>query len=216
MSVKALSNKANFRHSIADEMESLLYVVLYCCARWLRHNNIPDLGEHMQNFFNVVQKAEGKDVGGQGKTFQMMNRFFTDPFIFENKNVGQWINGMFELLWPRDWPDDETIRPNWTTEAVQRLWEETLKRNLPEDGRQDHEVGDVIGEAPVYFPTHISFKTSDLLSLSVYKSSSTSLKRSAEDDGTKSGASNKRPRVDTIQQSYLNKGHNSGIDRPKS
>ncbi|KAH8115727.1 hypothetical protein DFH11DRAFT_1702560, partial [Phellopilus nigrolimitatus] len=37
MSAEALSNYTDFRHKIQDDMESLLYIVLYCCVRWLPH-----------------------------------------------------------------------------------------------------------------------------------------------------------------------------------
>ncbi|KZT06650.1 uncharacterized protein LAESUDRAFT_638066, partial [Laetiporus sulphureus 93-53] len=36
MSVNVLTT-SNYRHVIQDDMESLLYVVLYCAARWLNH-----------------------------------------------------------------------------------------------------------------------------------------------------------------------------------
>ena len=211
MSIQALSGKHNFRHSIADEMESLLYVILYCCARWLRHNFIEDLGEQMANFFGIVQKINGKDVGGQGKMAQLMQRRFTDPFIFEDENVGRWINDMYDLLWPREWPNDQSVKPNWTVEAVQQLWEKTLKNNLAEGGRQNHDVGDVIGEAPIYFPTHVSFQTSNLLSLSI--TSSLSSKRTAEDDGAEAESPNKRRRADTVEQPDLDEGNGSGSDK---
>ncbi|KAH8115716.1 hypothetical protein DFH11DRAFT_1586639 [Phellopilus nigrolimitatus] len=45
MSAELLDGAANFRHSIKDDMESLFYVVLYCCVRWLPHNKVDSLDD---------------------------------------------------------------------------------------------------------------------------------------------------------------------------
>ena len=54
MSIKALktSNNSRLWHSLDDDVESLLYVILYCSAMWLDdHESTTELKDWIESFF---------------------------------------------------------------------------------------------------------------------------------------------------------------------
>ncbi|KAH8115730.1 hypothetical protein DFH11DRAFT_1742744 [Phellopilus nigrolimitatus] len=79
MSTDALSRCGKFCHTIHDDMESMLYIVLYCCVRWLPHSEVNSLGRRMHYFFDAYnEEGNCTIVGGTRKLMQKYNRNFTD------------------------------------------------------------------------------------------------------------------------------------------
>lgn len=185
MSEAALSASPNFRHSIADDMESLLYVILYCCARWVPHNPIEDLGELMANFFDMVERIGENVRGGYPKAFQKRWRHFTSDFSFLNTAIGDWISSIYDLLAPLE----PGVLANWVPSAVKEVWEDMLNCDLSDGDRVEHKVGDVMGEMPQYSATHTTHESSRI--------TPGSSKRRTNNEGVELERSSKRRRGDT-------------------
>ncbi|KAH8115724.1 hypothetical protein DFH11DRAFT_1702549 [Phellopilus nigrolimitatus] len=151
MSADALNPGAQFRHSIKDDMESMLYVVLYCCVRWLPHNKLGKLGQRMHMFFDQYDiEVDDTMVGGTNKNCEKVCRYFTRIFVFENVQTQTWITKAFNYLAPfgAAWPPFGATTPQdykgkWTPKSFESLWTKICKEELPEDDRVVHDVSDV-------------------------------------------------------------------------
>ncbi|KAJ3003616.1 hypothetical protein NUW54_g5207 [Trametes sanguinea] len=65
----------NGKHTFLDDMESLIYVVLYCALLYLPHNQtLRDLTDLYQAFFDQREEINNEDFGGQGKTNNAYSR----------------------------------------------------------------------------------------------------------------------------------------------
>ncbi|OCB91436.1 hypothetical protein A7U60_g1314 [Sanghuangporus baumii] len=79
-----------------DDMESLFYVVMYGCLRWLPQRHVTGLGRWMYRFFYDVKPGEdGQASGGAEKFIQQgfSGREFLRKFRFEN----ECIQSFFEI-----------------------------------------------------------------------------------------------------------------------
>ncbi|KAH8115722.1 hypothetical protein DFH11DRAFT_1301369 [Phellopilus nigrolimitatus] len=142
MSAAALQVDSGFRHKIQDDMESMLYVVLYCCVRWLPHNEVENLGHKMYKFFDQYDREDGNIiVGGTDKFAQQHARTFTKRFKFEDDAIGLWINIAFNYLAPSG-IDYLKYKDKWTPESFNKLWLAVLQVSLPENDRTEHVVSD--------------------------------------------------------------------------
>ncbi|KAH8115731.1 hypothetical protein DFH11DRAFT_1301613 [Phellopilus nigrolimitatus] len=143
MSAESLDAGANFRHSIKDDMESMLYVVLYCCVRWLPHNEVDLLGHRMHRFFDQYEIGNyGALVGGDAKTGQMVRGTFTRDFIFNNAHVQSWINTAYSYLYPISTSTPDKFEGKWTPESFKQLWIDTCREKLPDNDRVKHDISD--------------------------------------------------------------------------
>ncbi|KAH8115737.1 hypothetical protein DFH11DRAFT_1507405, partial [Phellopilus nigrolimitatus] len=141
MSAESLDARANFRHLIKDDMESMLYVVLYCCVRWLPHNEVDLLGHRMHRFFDQYEIGNnGALVGGDAKTSQMVRGTFTRDFIFNNAHVQSWINTAYSYLYPISTSTPDKFEGKWTPESFKQLWIDTCREKLPDNDRVNHKI----------------------------------------------------------------------------
>ena len=133
-----------YRHQISDELESMLYVVLYCCLRWIPHKTkVKQLGSLVHNFFYSVADAGGDRSGGFHKRNEKAYRSAIQKLVdFSCEHVKKWIADMYELLSPVV----KGNTANWNKDSVWILWKNMTLRDLPERDRVEHDVGPVIGE----------------------------------------------------------------------
>ncbi|KAH8104246.1 hypothetical protein DFH11DRAFT_165782 [Phellopilus nigrolimitatus] len=114
MSADALNPGVGFRHQISDDMESMLYVVLYCCVRWLPHNDVESFGRKVCRLFDQhYSDGDGSIVGGDSKNSQKVKkvtRFFTRNILFDNVHTQSWINKASSYLAPSGSTMLETVR----------------------------------------------------------------------------------------------------------
>ncbi|KAH8115735.1 hypothetical protein DFH11DRAFT_1586858 [Phellopilus nigrolimitatus] len=121
-------------------MESMLYIVLYCCVRWLPHSEVNILGGRMHNFFDhYLDEGNCTIVGGIGKTIQKYNRNFTDMFAFEDTHTQHWITKSYDYLAPPV-AGFERSSGKWTPESFNELWVHTCQGPLPEHDRVERDV----------------------------------------------------------------------------
>ncbi|KAH8115734.1 hypothetical protein DFH11DRAFT_1507170, partial [Phellopilus nigrolimitatus] len=140
MSAAALDAQFNFRHSIKDDMESMLYIVLYCCVRWLPHNEPGKLGHKMHKFFDQYDNEEDDTmVGGDAKNSEMVTRKFTRSFVFEDVQTQAWITKAFNYLALFYTTTPQDHEEKWTPKSFE-LWTDICKETLPENDRVVHDV----------------------------------------------------------------------------
>ena len=186
MSAKLLSMDPKYRHRFVDELESMLYVTLYCCVRWIPHNVLWRLGSLVRKFFFSFDYVLDVKRGDMEKVWEARTeRSFTGKFDFPFKPVQQWISDMYDLLGPFC----SSRESNWNEDSVERLWRGMVCLDLPDGDRVDHQTYGLLGETPRPYE---GTKT-----MQVNAQSSSSSKRSYdESDDSESDRSSKRRRQD--------------------
>ncbi|KAL5480753.1 hypothetical protein ACEPAI_9693 [Sanghuangporus weigelae] len=84
-----------------DDMESLFYVVMYGCLRWLPQRHVAGLGRWMYRFFNDIKPGEnGQASGGAEKFIQQgfSGREFLRKFEFENEYIQSFFETGYRYL----------------------------------------------------------------------------------------------------------------------
>lgn len=131
-------------HTKEDDMESLLYVVMYAAIRWLPHESIPDLGTWIFIFFHKPEEtksADGWELGGTKKRVFMSDsgRDFLGTFEFSNPYIKLWLKAASKYL---GWTDDGM----WTIENLRAVTtvvhEKLLRQEETSDDRFEHSVTD--------------------------------------------------------------------------
>ena len=146
------------RHTIEDDMESLLYVVLYCAFLWLPHGlSEEQLATTMSMFFEFRDVVLGETYGGIGKASNAVIRTYTRSVDF-GASLREWVDSMMDLRWktvdplstgyavqPIDKGSDPesatnlTPKRTWTLERVDEYWSTFLQTHaLPSNDRVTH------------------------------------------------------------------------------
>lgn len=135
------TGKATFQ----DEMESLLYVVLYCALIWQRHKvSMKQLTSTITELFDSFTEFEaGIKDGGDGKIVNAEHRVYTRSARFENQDLSEWLNTVMDFHSPRPhqqveykdkWSDPEQLDAYWSN----FLQTHTLDRDNRADNKLDH------------------------------------------------------------------------------
>jgi len=136
MSITVANAETPYVHSLEDDLESLLYVILYCALRWLPVDS-PQSGLDwwITQFF-------GNPPGwppAAAKEHNSLNRAHTRHLKSTGSQaILDWLNAAMDLHHghPPFGPN-----PLWKGgEALQALWMETLAKVLPEDDRHENPV----------------------------------------------------------------------------
>ncbi|GBE83554.1 predicted protein [Sparassis crispa] len=167
MSHRLDTGNGRLRHTIEDDMESLLYVVLYCGLHWLPHELDADKAVQAI-FFNreVVSRNESGRTElrsmepGEGKLQNKKNRKYVDPSRFAEP-FGVWLETSMNYNHPREEEDssasnavsarengdcsDAAVSPNpcegnWDGPTPWKLYWEQYKANeyLPKNDKKPH------------------------------------------------------------------------------
>lgn len=137
----------NHKHGLRDDIESLYYVVLYSGIRWLPHNNFPDLGKKMNEYFNGYQWEPDSDTkikGGDEKFLNIDRGSFTKLFEWEDIATQIWM----EYAWKIQ------KRRSWTPERFMLVWMATLGRDPPKQNRYEHKI--LIEGRNISIPTSVT------------------------------------------------------------
>ncbi|KAH9889875.1 hypothetical protein C8Q73DRAFT_838269 [Cubamyces lactineus] len=111
MSMKILENPER-GHTLQDDMESLLYVILYCSLLYLPHNihDPADLHTFIYEFFDYFSCAAGRLHGGDAKLVNAGDRTWIQRVKFTSENITDWLNMAMDYHFPprhlrREWWD---------------------------------------------------------------------------------------------------------------
>ena len=133
MSIGVLSGK---RHCLEDDLESFVYVVLYAALRWLPVDSEHSLHWWMTDFFGAP-RPDGTGGGEDAKRANVVRRKYTDDLRSETTpHVVEWLKAAMDLHML-----DETCNPLWKGgEALRKMWEEILAKDLPSNDRVENEI----------------------------------------------------------------------------
>ncbi len=89
------------KHTFQDDMESLLYVVLYCGFLWLPHRlTAEQLATTIESLFEHRRPMDIGYSGGAGKAANRLNRTYIGMAGFDSP-FKEWVDSILELHWPR-------------------------------------------------------------------------------------------------------------------
>ena len=122
------------QHVIQDDMESLLYVVLYCALHWLPHNlNKKDLSDLISLFFDYRQLRRGGITGGTPKLLNSERRHLTGPVAFTGKAIQEWLDTVMNFNGPPRDSGDE-YKDKWYLDQLDAYWSDFLRTRALEHG----------------------------------------------------------------------------------
>ncbi|KAI0324170.1 hypothetical protein GY45DRAFT_1314253 [Cubamyces sp. BRFM 1775] len=118
-------------HDIVHDMESMLYVVLYCGLTRLPTKEPSDaeaFRDLVHFLFDVGSVYRGENVGGDGKRTNIRNRQFTKLIIWERPEMNHWIDTVCDMLSP---PAGAPITQgeSWTSDRLDQFWASFLREN---------------------------------------------------------------------------------------
>ena len=118
-------NGVTRRQTLEDDLESLVYVVLYCAFLWLPHDAAQDtIASTMAMFFEFsLPWANGVPFGGIGKVSNSVFRGYTGPIQF-SPALRHWIDAVLDCIWPPK-PDLLALPPSGTVKKHEYM------ENLP-------------------------------------------------------------------------------------
>ncbi|CDO75295.1 hypothetical protein BN946_scf184654.g3 [Trametes cinnabarina] len=130
------------KHTLVDDLEALLYVVLYCALFYLPHNlSAQDLSHFKEAFFDGSMYWPGGVMhGGIAKLANAHTRFYTEEVHFGSAALEEWLRTVMDLHCPHlgsHVPDEKT----WTLDNLDAYWTEFLStHNLERNNRQEHKL----------------------------------------------------------------------------
>ncbi|KAJ3006456.1 hypothetical protein NUW54_g3931 [Trametes sanguinea] len=128
-SMALLQGFPNTPHRLEDDMESMLYVVLYCALLRLRHNFSPEeLVQLMNLMFDQSYEFGGTNAGGYHKQINMMSRRMTDPVRWYRSQIQEWIETVYDYLAPTAETPKERHN-KWSAAHLDRFWRWFLSKH---------------------------------------------------------------------------------------
>ncbi|KAI0663995.1 hypothetical protein C8Q70DRAFT_213469 [Cubamyces menziesii] len=130
-------------HHLVHDMESLLYVVLYCGLTRIPLKSPSDplaFKNLIHNMFDMACEYEDRFIGGEGKRSNGRTRLYTASIVWNSPGIGEWINTMCDMHKPRK-DSQPSDYGKWTAPHVDRFWAGLLDKNigqLPKNNRQDN------------------------------------------------------------------------------
>ncbi|RPD54652.1 hypothetical protein L227DRAFT_343624 [Lentinus tigrinus ALCF2SS1-6] len=97
-----LRYKFSLEHTIRDDMESMIYVVLYCALLWTPHKLSPEELANTMMFFDAYDTLENVPTGGDPKSMNLRTRRHTDRLTdkWAVPQTGIWVNIMLDYVHP--------------------------------------------------------------------------------------------------------------------
>ncbi|KAL7277722.1 hypothetical protein ACG7TL_008658 [Trametes sanguinea] len=114
-------------HTFQDDLEALLYVVLYCGVLYLPHNlTESQLAEFYAAFFEEAYAQMGQTHGGVAKQVNAKCRQFTETITFGDPAFAEWLNTVMDYHSPP--PElQETYAGYWNGERLNEFWSRFLE-----------------------------------------------------------------------------------------
>ena len=133
-------------HSLEDDLESILYVVLYCTLRWLPvHSSTSGLDWWLTQFF-------GDSPGwppASAKRLNALTRCHTETLEGRDNAGGQavldWMNATMDLhYFTTGGSSNPGPNPLWKDgEALGIMWKEALANDLPDNDRTENSTPNI-------------------------------------------------------------------------
>ncbi|KAI0326206.1 hypothetical protein GY45DRAFT_1348458 [Cubamyces sp. BRFM 1775] len=142
MSIRMLNAEQELgRHTFQDDMEALLWVVLYCGSLYLPHDlSTAQLTSMHAGLFDSSRPLHGKLQGGEGKLVNAAYRFWTKQISWGSAAFAEWLNTVMDYHSP---PPELKVQYKgmWTAETLEAYWADFLRTHVLErDNRAVHEL----------------------------------------------------------------------------
>ena len=130
------------KQTIQDDIESLLYVVLYCALLWLPHT-LPQ-AQLKETIWEIFERATWSSfdkafIGGEGKFANAVTRAFTKKANFPPA-LHEWLDTVMDHHVPVDFSDPSRDTTPWSTDQLEAFWADLLQRHtLPSNDRNSHD-----------------------------------------------------------------------------
>ncbi|KAI9059515.1 hypothetical protein FKP32DRAFT_1634329 [Trametes sanguinea] len=130
----------NGKHTFKDDMEALIYVVLYCAVLYLPHDLNPrGLTNFCEAFFDERIDLGGFELGGQGKLANAKYRQLTGPIHFGSAAFQEWLTTVLDYHTPEEVPMGQGEK--WEPETLDAYWSQFLEsHSLERDDRTVHRL----------------------------------------------------------------------------
>ncbi|KAI0948918.1 hypothetical protein AcW1_008660 [Taiwanofungus camphoratus] len=142
MSAKVLSGDKAL-HTLQDDMESILYVVLYCALRWGPHNvKRKTLFNTLRHLFDEAWEDDDGTSGGSGKLLNKFTRRYTKAFTFHSVPLQYWLDTVMNLNSPLPGREYEEFRDKWEDPVhLDTFWTHFLQTSsLDKTDRKEHDT----------------------------------------------------------------------------
>ncbi|KAI9062464.1 hypothetical protein FKP32DRAFT_1574035 [Trametes sanguinea] len=142
MSIRLLDGRdADIKHTFADDMESLLYVVFHCALCYLPHSlSDRDLTTIHFEFFERVIRLRGLVGGGSVKLGNALDRAITKEITWGSASFAEWLNTVMDYHHP---PSTSLYAYNdkWNAATLEAFWSQFLETHeLERDNRVVHHI----------------------------------------------------------------------------
>jgi len=124
MSCKILDKATE--HSLRDDLESFIYIVLFCALRWLPITSKTRMRWWLSQFFS----HEGST--GKESILTLMEELAT----VKCKGVLNWLKLATDLHFGVRSPDTAMMREEGEPDMLKLIWEEEIRKELPQDDRR--------------------------------------------------------------------------------
>ncbi|GBE84617.1 predicted protein [Sparassis crispa] len=141
MSIRLLRSGESISHSFQDDMESMLWVVLYSNLLWLGHNLSPNtvVTYLFELFDDTWINQEGILKGGDGKLSNQYSQNFTGKVHFSNPAFREWLDAVIKFNSSHVFPhlqDVESAMVWKNPEMFGKFWKDFLSTHeLSNDDR---------------------------------------------------------------------------------
>ncbi|KAI9062463.1 hypothetical protein FKP32DRAFT_1677401 [Trametes sanguinea] len=162
MSIRMLepTGESEDSHTFQDDLEALLYVVLYCGLLYLPHSLTEStLAELYVAFFEKASSLMGNTYGGDGKKMNAQGRLFTRSIDFGDPAFAEWLNTVMDYHSP---PPElrETYAGYWNGDRLEEFWSRFLETHeLERSNRTVHHLSMAHHWDRHSLPTHSSEST---------------------------------------------------------
>ncbi len=125
------------KHTFLDDMESLLYIVLYCALLWQPHDLTPEyLTQTIARMFDLQQFDSSVQHGGGGKAANALHRTFTGLMHLQSPSLQEWLTNVIDYHHPpRELLDEYAGR--WSPEYFDTYWTTFLQSHVLESNNRD-------------------------------------------------------------------------------
>lgn len=130
MSFKALNSQRHM-HSLKDDLESFIYVILFASLRWLPVQPKPKLDWWLTTYFGAPN-PDGSYGGADSKCSNALTRKYTRGLrTKESPHILEWLNNAMDLHYK-----DGVPNPAWDDgKALGNMWRDFLATDLPHADR---------------------------------------------------------------------------------
>ncbi|KAI0326081.1 hypothetical protein GY45DRAFT_1374254 [Cubamyces sp. BRFM 1775] len=155
LSIRMLDlSHAERKHTFEDDMESLLYVVLYCALLYLPHRlTKKTLTFLYRGFFDELHDVGETVYGGVGKNANSANRIWTRRVHFSSPALQEWLDTVMNYHSPQI-QDREKYKGMWEPDKLDAFWSSFLETHeLERDNRTVNKLSMVSHYDPDSPPT---------------------------------------------------------------